>query len=316
MIGIDVGATNTEIGMVNGVGDILGTAELSTRSFIEPEHFVEALTLECGRLCEEKALRAQLCAVGVGAPNGNYYMGTIEEAPNLRWKGRVHLVEMIKDRLGLPCVLTNDANAAALGEMHYGHARGMKNYISITIGTGLGSGLVVNGQLVYGHTGFAGEMGHTIAVRGGRLCTCGRYGCLETYVSARGLRQTALELLDEGGRASSLRDLPKNLFNAKAVFEAAEQGDDLAREAFAITGEILGQSLADAVAYTSPEAIFLFGGLANAGEYLLGPTRAALESNMLNIFKGTVKLLPSALNSRNAAILGAAALAKQEFYPD
>jgi glucokinase len=316
MIGIDIGGTNTAIGIVDQGGEILGATGLSTRDYARPEEFVAAIAQACQRLRADLPADTSVQAIGIGAPNGNFYEGVIEEAPNLRWKGRIPLAAMMSDQFGLPCVLTNDANAAAIGELHYGNAKGMRNFVLVTIGTGLGAGIVLNGELLYGHTGFAGELGHTTAVRDGRPCTCGRLGCLETYVSARGLRQTVEELLDRSGTPSLLRPLTRQQFNAKAIFEAAEQGDAIALEGFALTGEILGRQLADLTALLSPEAIFLFGGVAKAGEILLAPTRATMAANMLHIFKDTVKLMPSALNNRNAAVLGAAALAWKSFPPN
>jgi glucokinase len=316
VVGIDIGGTNTVIGLVGGTGDILGQANLRTKSFEHARGFVEGVTEACNVLVGDFKAPLHISAVGIGAPNGNYYNGEISEAPNLRWGRKVPLAAMMEQSFETPCVLTNDANAAAIGEMIYGNAKGMKNFIVVTIGTGLGSGIVVNGDVVYGNTGFAGELGHTIAVRGGRLCSCGRHGCLEAYVSARGLRQTVDELLEGSGRDSLLRKVDPRKRNAKSVFDAAERGDALAKEAFALTGEILGMQLADAVAYTSPEAIFLFGGISKAGDHLMNSTRACMDANLLNIFRGRVKLLPSALNERNGAILGAAALARKEFCQD
>lgn len=316
MIGIDIGGTNTAIGIVGQGGEILATTGLATRDYARPEEFVAAIAQACQRLREDLPGDTSVQAIGIGAPNGNYYEGVIEEAPNLRWKGRIPLAAMMSEEFGLPCVLTNDANAAAIGELLYGHAKGMRNFVVVTIGTGLGAGIVLNGELLYGHTGFAGELGHTTAVRGGRPCTCGKLGCLETYVSARGLRQTIQDLLQKRSTASVLRQLSRQQFNAKAIFEAAEAGDAIALEGFDITGEILGRQLADVTALLSPEAVFLFGGVAKAGDHLLLPARRAMDQHMLNIFKGTVQLQASALNHRNAAILGAAALAWKSFQPN
>jgi glucokinase len=316
MIGIDIGGTNTAIGIVDQGGEILGSTGLATRDYARPEEFVAAIAQACQRLRADLPAGVPVHAIGIGAPNGNFYEGVIEEAPNLRWKGRIPLAAMMSEQFGLPCVLTNDANAAAIGELHYGNAKGMRNFVVVTIGTGLGAGIVINGELLYGHTGFAGELGHTTAVRGGRPCTCGKIGCLETYVSARGLRQTIQDLLERSSAPSVLRRLSRQQFNAKAIFEAAEQGDAIALEGFDITGEILGRQLSDLVALLSPEAIFLFGGVAKAGDHLIHPAARALDQHLLNIFKGTVQLLPSALNHRNAAILGAAALAWKSFQPN
>lgn len=254
----------------------------------------------------------EMAGIGIGAPNGNFYRGTIEYAPNLHWPGIVPLAEMFRECLQLPAVLTNDANAAAIGEMLFGSARGMKDFIVMTLGTGVGSGIVVNGALVYGHDGFAGEIGHTIFDPNGRKCNCGRKGCLETYTSATGVCHTARELLRRDERASVLRSLDAAQLTAADIAQAAEQGDALALEVFEITGEILGLKLADAVAHTSPEAIFLFGGLANAGSLIFEPTQRHMERQMLNIFKGKVKLLPSGLRGGKVAVLGAAALAWNE----
>lgn len=313
MIGIDIGGTNTAIGIVGQGGEILAATGLATRDYARPEEFVTAISQACQRLRDDLPGDTSVQAIGIGAPNGNYYEGVIEEAPNLRWKGRIPLAAMMSEAFGLPCVLTNDANAAAIGELLYGHAKGMRNFVVVTIGTGLGAGIVLNGELLYGHTGFAGELGHTTAVRGGRPCTCGKLGCLETYVSARGLRQTIQDLLEKRSTPSILRQLSRQQFNAKAIFEAAEAGDAIALEGFDITGEILGRQLADVTALLSPEAVFLFGGVAKAGDHLLLPARRAMDQHMLNIFKGTVQLQSSALNHRNAAILGAAALAWKSF---
>ena len=241
--------------------------------------------------------------IGIGAPNGNYYTGTIEFAPNLPWKGVLPLASMFEERLGIPTALTNDANAAAVGEMTYGAARGMKDFIMITLGTGVGSGIVINGQVVYGHDGFAGELGHVIVRRDGRICGCGRKGCLETYCSATGVALAART------DASLLRNIPAESIVSKDVYDAAVQGDKLAQEIFEFTGNILGEALADAIAFSSPEAIILFGGLAKSGDYIMKPIMKAMENNLLNIYKGKAKLLVSELKDSDAAVLGASALA-------
>jgi glucokinase len=246
--------------------------------------------------------------IGIGAPNGNYYTGSIEFAPNLAWKGVIPLAEMLDKRMKLPVVLTNDANAAAIGEMLYGAAKGMTNFIVITLGTGLGSGIVVNGELLYGHDGFAGELGHTIVDPEGRTCGCGRKGCLETYASATGIVRTVIEMLDKVDKPSILRKANTNKLQSKDVFLAAQQGDQLALDAFEYTGKILGLKLADAIAFSSPEAIILFGGLAKAGDYIFTPTKKYMEHFLLAIYKNKVKLLPSLLKKENSAVLGAAAL--------
>jgi glucokinase len=313
VIGADIGGTNTALGLVTERGEIISEVKFSTRAFDKPQGLVHALSEEIKCRLSELGNGNDLCGVGLGAPNGNIYSGMIEHAPNLRWPGNVDLRSMFSDALQVPVVLTNDANAAAIGEMQYGGAKGMKNFMVITIGTGLGSGIVVNGDLLYGHTGFAGEMGHTIAVRDGRLCTCGRRGCLEAYVSARGIRQTTAEFMAARKTKSSLRDLPLEKLTPRNVAFAAKDGDPLAKEIFAFTGELLGRHLADTVAYLSPEAIFFYGGVASAGDVLLEPTRKALDANVLDIFKGRTRLEPSALQGKSAAILGAAALAWKTF---
>ncbi|HEX2900365.1 MAG TPA: ROK family protein [Bacteroidia bacterium] len=313
VIGADIGGTNTALGLVNERGEIISEVKFSTRAYDKPQGLVQALSAEIKCRIDELEGRGLLCGVGLGAPNGNIYSGMVEEAPNLRWKGNVDLRTMFSEALNVPVVLTNDANAAAIGEMLYGGAKGMKNFVVITIGTGLGSGIVVNGELLYGHSGFAGEMGHTIAVREGRLCTCGRRGCLEAYVSARGIRQTTLEVLTGRKHPSALRDLSPEQLSPKNVAQAAREGDPIALEIFEFTGEILGRHLADTVAYLSPEAIFFYGGVSGAGDVLLEPARRALEANVLGVFKGRTSLVPSALQGRSAAILGAAALAWKTF---
>ena len=246
---------------------------------------------------------------GIGAPNGNFYSGTIEFAPNLPWKGVIRLKKMFEDALGIPCALTNDANAAAIGEMTYGAARGMKDFIMITLGTGVGSGIVANGQLIYGHDGFAGELGHVIVRReNGRLCGCGRKGCLEAYCSATGVARTAREFLVSRPEPSLLRDIPAEEITSKDVYDAAVKGDKLAAEIFEFTGTLLGEALADFIAFSSPEAIILFGGLAKSGDYIFKPVQKAIDDNVLPIFKGKTKLLLSELKDADAAVLGASAL--------
>lgn len=313
MIGADIGGTNTALGLVTERGEIISEVKFSTRKFGHPQGLVTALSDEIKERLDRLGAVDSLCGVGLGAPNGNFYTGMVEQAPNLSWPGHVDLRSMFHAALNVPVVLTNDANAAAIGEMLYGAAQGMKNFIVITIGTGLGSGIVVNGEMVYGHSGFAGEMGHTIAVRDGRQCSCGRRGCLEEYVSARGIRQTTAELLASSDRPSRMRKLPLEKLNPRVVAQAAEDGDPVAIEIFEFTGELLGRHLADTVALLSPEAIFFYGGVSGAGDVLLNPTRQALEANVLNVFRGRTLLAPSSLQGRSAAILGAAALAWKSF---
>jgi glucokinase len=260
----------------------------------------------------EAGSNLKLSAIGIGAPNANYHKGTIELAPNLAWKGIVPLTELMRKKIDIPVALTNDANAAAMGEMIFGGAKKMKDFIVLTLGTGLGSGIVVNGEVVYGHTGFAGELGHTIVVPGGRDCGCGRQGCYETYASASGLVRTVLYMLSEMKEESALRDLPPGLLTAKKIAEAAADKDPIAVEAMDYTAEILAFGIVNAIGFSSPEAVFLFGGLAQAGEMLFEPVRKYVDQNVQPIFKGTVKILPSGISESNAAVLGAAALAWNE----
>ncbi|MBI5472481.1 MAG: ROK family protein [Ignavibacteriae bacterium] len=309
-IGIDVGGTNTAIGLVDKDGRCLALSTISTNSFPTPEEFVRAVHA-CIQSLLSNAADWQLKGIGIGAPNGNYYNGTIEFAPNLRWRGVIRLVDLVKQFYALPVILTNDANAAAIGEMVYGGAKGMRDFIVITLGTGLGSGIVANGELVYGHDGFAGEIGHTIVDPSGRVCGCGRRGCLETYASAPGITRTVFELIAETTTPSSLRSVAFDDLTAAMITDAAKSGDALALEAYERTGRVLGLKLADAVAHTSPSAIFLFGGLANAGEFIFAPTKRHMENYLLNIFRNKVQLLPSGLTD-NAAILGASALVWKE----
>lgn len=309
--GIDIGGTNTAFGLVDQDGHCLYETAIPTLSEQPADQLFQRLSVAIEEAVARLSSTHTLCGIGIGAPNANYYKGTVEYPPNMNW-GYVNVLEILKQYIALPAVITNDANAAAIGEMQFGSAKGMKDFIVITLGTGLGSGIVAGGQLVYGHDGFAGEIGHTIAVRDGRHCGCGRKGCLETYASAGGICRTAFTLLADNIEPSVLRSYSYANLTAKALFEAAVAGDAIAIESFRVTGEILGRALADAVAYTSPEAIILFGGLANAGPLLFEPTQAAMENNMLNIFKGKVKLIPSGLISGNTAVLGAAALIWKE----
>jgi len=307
VLGVDIGGTNTALGLVDRGGHCHATAVMPTKGDQAAPIFFGRLHARVQALLEGLGPGFHLAAIGMGAPNANYYRGTIENPPNLSWDF-VDIRAELAPYFQVPVVATNDANAAALGELHFGAARGMRDFIVITLGTGLGSGIVVDGKLVYGSTGFAGEVGHVIAEPGGRLCGCGRLGCLETYASATGICLTAHELLAASSEASILRQLLPDRISSRRIFEAAQEGDRLAREAFEITGELLGRKLADAVVFTSPEAIILFGGLAAAGELLFEPTRRALEANLFSVFRGSVKLLPSGIQGGNAAILGTAAL--------
>lgn len=306
--GIDIGGTGTKIGLVDEQGNILFENKVKTQDYQEIDEFVSALVWKIKESLDKLGSDYKLKGIGIGAPNGNFYKGTIEFAPNLPWKGTINLVEKMKHYLNLPILMTNDANAAAMGEMMYGKAKGLKDFIVITLGTGLGSGLVVDGKVVYGHDGFAGELGHTIYDPNGRLCGCGRKGCLETYASATGIVLTVGELILRFTVQSTLREIPVNKLTSKDIFDAALTGDKLALEAFDYTARILGLKLADSVAHTSPEAIFLFGGLAESGDYILKPTKRYMEEFMLEVFKNKVKLEISGLMGKNAAILGAAAL--------
>jgi glucokinase len=306
--GVDIGGTNTAVGLVTGEGRCLLSRTMRTDRHEKVDDFVRDLAGEIQQIVREAPESIRLVGIGIGAPNGNYYQGTIEHAPNLIWKGIIPFAQMVRRHFDVPVALTNDANAAAIGEGLFGAARRFQHYIVITLGTGVGSGIVVNGEVLYGHDGFAGEIGHTIVDPEGRECGCGRRGCLETYASAGGIKRTVFELLAESREASILRGMSYEAMTAQQIAEAAKQGDAIALKAFDLTGEILGMKLADAVAHTSPEAIILFGGLAQAGELIFAPTRRHMEANMLNIFKHKVKLLPSGLAHENVAILGAAAL--------
>lgn len=307
-IGIDIGGTNTAWGLVNESGTILHRGRWSTRSHDNPQDFVAAAAREL------KAVLAtypqwNLTGIGVGAPNGNFFNGTIEYAPNLQWKGVVPLRWLFQQHFSVPVWVTNDANAAAVGEQLFGCAKGHKDFLVVTLGTGVGSGFVVNSQLVYGHDGFAGELGHTIVERNGRLCGCTRKGCLETYTSATGIVRTAKERLELYQGKSLLQEVPE--LSAHAIAQCAEQGDELALEIFDYTGHILGLSLANAVAITSPSLIVLYGGLALAGDLIVKPTRQYMEAYLLNIFQNKVQLQLSTVPQNDAAVLGAAALVWQ-----
>ena len=309
--GIDIGGTNTVFGLVDKSGNIIAENRLKTTDYPEIKNFVFSLVTAINKLMEGND-NLKLAGIGIGAPNANYHKGTIELAPNLAWKGIVPLASHIRKIIDVPVIVTNDANAAAMGEMIFGGAKGMKDFIILTLGTGLGSGIVVYGEVVYGHTGFAGELGHTIVVPGGRDCGCGRQGCYETYASASGLVRTVLHMLSEMREESSLRDIPPSELTAKKIAEAAANKDPVAVEAFDYTAEILAFGIINAIVFSSPEAVFLFGGLAQAGEMLFNPVRKYVEQNVQPIFKGTVKILPSGVSESNAAVLGAAALAWNE----
>ena len=309
VLGIDIGGTNSKFGFVTREGELLGEGTCKTKGHPDFTDFLEHLFSHIKEI-RENLPSHHLVGVGVGAPNGNYYDGTIVDAPNLEWKGTVPFVKEFRKYLkeDIPIVLTNDANAAAIGEMTFGGAKGMNDFIVFTLGTGLGSGIVANGQLIYGHDGFAGEIGHTLVNVFGRTCGCGRKGCLETYVSATGIKRTVYKLLADYLCDSELRGVSFNDLSGRMITEAALRGDFIAVQAFEYTGRILGMKLADTVAHFSPEAIFLFGGLVNAGDHLMKPAKFHMEDNMMRNFKGKVKLLVSGLQNKNAAVLGASAL--------
>ncbi len=310
VIGIDIGGTGTKFGIVDADGNVLYNGYLSTKKHATVETFIEELNDELTVLIDKAGGKDRIKGIGVGAPNGNFYTGTIEYAPNLPWQGVIPLSDMIKAKLRLPVVLTNDANAAAIGEMMYGAAKGMKDFIMITLGTGVGSGIIANGQLIYGHDGFAGELGHTIVIPDGRLHSgTGKKGSLESYASATGVTATAIEMLGKSSEPSLLRKIPKEKLDSKAVYEAALENDKIALDVFEFTGKILGLALANAVMFSSPEAIVLFGGLTKSGEFILGPTRKYMEENLIKVFQNKVKILVSHLKESDAAILGASALA-------
>ncbi len=302
-VGIDMGGTNTTVGLVSAEGKVLRTAHLKTRVHATAEDYLQVLSQTVKNLVRGE----EISGIGMGAPNANFHTGEIKDAANLPWKGIIPVAEKLSALTGYRVRLTNDANAAAVGEGLYGAAQGMKDFIVVTLGTGLGSGFVANGQLILGHDGLAGELGHVIAVRGGRPCGCGRNGCLETYASATGIVRTAEEWLPVRRAPSKLHECCGKI-TAWDIQQAAQKGDVLAREIFDYTGRILGETMADTVAITSPEAIVFYGGLARAGELLLHPVRESFEENLLHLYKGKIRLLSSGLPEANAAILGASAL--------
>lgn len=308
-IGIDIGGTGTKFGIVDRDGNVLFSGEMSTKKHKTVDTFIDELHEVVSEIIDNAGGIGRMKGIGVGAPNGNYYTGTIEYAPNLPWEGIIPLAKLISNKFRLPVTLTNDANAAAIGEMMYGAAKGMKDFIMITLGTGVGSGIVANGHLIYGHDGFAGELGHTIVIPDGRIHGgTGKLGSLESYASATGVRLTAIEFLEKSKKPSLLKKVSPEMLDSKAVYDAAVAGDELAKEIFNYTGKILGIALANAVMTTSPEAIILFGGLTKSGEYILKPTRNSMEENLIKVFQGKVKILISHLKEAHAAILGASAL--------
>lgn len=309
-IGIDIGGTGTKFGIVDREGNVLFSSDMSTRGYETIEGFIAELHKNVKPLIDNVGGIGRIRGIGVGAPNGNFYTGTIEYAPNLPWKGIIPLARLIQDEFKLPVVVTNDANAAALGEMKYGAAKDLNDFIMITLGTGVGSGIVANGNLIYGHDGFAGELGHVIVIPDGRYHEgTGKKGSLESYASATGVRKTALELIENSDTPSLLRDVPKDQLDSKKVYDAAMAGDQLAKDIFDFTGKILGLALANFVMFSSPSAIVLFGGLTKAGDLILKPTRESMEANLIQVFQNKVKILVSHLKESDAAILGASALA-------
>lgn len=310
VVGIDVGGQTSKIGVVDARGTVLAQTVIRTDTYETIEPYIAELAEAVLKLIKDAGVEGKVRGIGVGAPNGNYYTGTIENAPNLRWgHEKVEFAKLLQDAMGgLPVALTNDANAAAVGEMTYGAARGMKNFIMITLGTGVGSGIVINGEVVYGHDGFAGELGHTAVVyNNGRLCGCGKTGCLETYTSATGVARTAREWLELSNEPSVLRSLDS--IASKDVYDAAKDGDALALRIFEFTGKMLGRAFANFVAFSAPEAIVLFGGLARAKEFLTEHIEDSMNANLLPLWRNKIKIVYSQLKESDAAILGASALA-------
>ena len=307
-IGIDIGGTTTKFGLVHSNGTIIAKDSLKTTDYHSPEDFVEGLFDKINPFIKKHCDNDSYAGIGIGAPNANYYTGTIEHAPNLPWKGIIHFSDLMTKKFGKTCKLTNDANAAALGEMLFGAAKGLNDFIMITLGTGVGSGIISNGKLIYGHDGFAGELGHTIVKPGGRKhWSTGSKGCLEAYASASGIAVTAKKMRAEFP-SSLLNNYPEEQINSKTVHECALKGDEVAIEVFRYTGQILGQALANFVMFSSPSTIFLFGGVVQAGDFIMKPTKFHMEKNLTCIFKDKVQLVFSELDGADAAILGASAL--------
>lgn len=316
VLGIDIGGTNTVFGIVDARGHVLASSSIKTAKHHNFDDYIAELHAEIMKLLEANEAVDKIQGIGIGAPNANYYTGEIVDAPNLPWSGTLSIASKVSAAFkGIPVAVTNDANAAALGEMTYGAARGMRDFIMITLGTGVGSGIVINGQLVYGHDGFAGELGHVIRKPNhGRICGCGRTGCLEAYCSATGVARTAREFLETRTDPSSLRQLEIENITSKDVYEAAATGDKMAKEIFEYTGKMLGDAFADFVAFSSPQAIVLFGGLARSGEMLLKPLREEFEKALMPVFRGKTKIILSELKESDAAVLGASALGWEAKY--
>ncbi len=311
VLGLDMGGTNSVIGVIDARGHVLARTSIKTKDYPDFRDYVDALYVEAVKIMEPLGGAEMFRGIGAGAPNSNYYTGNIENAANLPWKGIIPFCDLMSARFGMPCHVTNDANAAALGEMTYGAARGMKNFIMITLGTGVGSGIVIDGKLVYGCDGMAGELGHTKVIRGpqARLCGCGQRGCLETYTSATGVARTAYEIVTNTDRPTLLRNLAPESITSKDVFDAAEKDDEVAKQIFEETGKLLGQKFADFVAFSAPEAIILFGGLTKCGHYLYDPIVKTLNEEVMHTWTNKVKVLFSDLKEADAAVLGASALA-------
>jgi len=307
-VGIDIGGTITKVGLVDTLGEMHGHLDFPTTGYPDVDDYLDVLKGHVDQLIEKQQAAKQIVGIGIGAPNANYYRGTIEHAANLVWKGVVPFVAKLKKRYTMPIFMTNDANAAAIGEMVYGNAKGMKDFIVITLGTGLGSGIVSNGKLIYGYDSMAGELGHVMVYEGGRKCGTGRRGCLEAYVSATGIKRTVFYLLSDSMEESVFRNYSYHDLHGETITKAAEAGDPIALEAYQMTGEILGKQLANFVAFSHPETIFLLGGMAKAGKWIFEPTRTTMEKYLLPNYQGKVKLEPSGMMDKNAAILGAAAL--------
>ena len=310
VIGLDLGGTNPVFGIVDRRGTIVATTSVKTQEQNDVEVYVDNCCTALKKIIEEVGGIEKIQAMGIGAPDANYYTGIIDNPANLPWKGEIPLAKMFSDRLGIPVALTNDANAAAIGEMAYGAAKGMKNFIMITLGTGVGSGIVVNGQVVYGSDGFAGELGHVIVDKSSeaRSCGCGRKGCLETYCSATGVARTAKMIVSSSERPTLLRNIPLDEITSKDVAIAAGQGDEVAKEIFEYTGKILGEACADFAAFSSPEAFIFFGGLTKAGDLLMDPIKKAYDENVLFLYKNKAQMIVSELDDAGAAVLGASAL--------
>ncbi len=311
VLGLDMGGTNSVLGIVDARGHVLARTSIKTQQYSDIKEYVNALYEEAVKIVEPVGGFDMFRGIGAGAPNGNYYTGNIEFAPNLPWKGVVPFAKLMSERFGIPCSVTNDANAAAMGEMIYGAAKGMKNFIMITLGTGVGSGIVIDGKVVYGHDGFAGELGHVTIDKSAnaRLCGCGGKGHLEAYASATGVARTAKEIVSTTDKKTILRDMDADAITSYDVFKAAEAGDEVAKEIFEFTGKCLGEAFADFIAFSAPEAIIMFGGLTKSGHWIMDPVVKSMNEKVLPIWRNKVKVMFSDLKEADAAVLGASALA-------